>query len=88
MLLPSPVAENAMPMTELTLVVEFECGLCSGPVAATLHCEGDLDELDSNPRVPICCPHCERINDVTFDSEGAVHEAVARPRPLTEPIWN
>ena len=77
-----------MPMIETTLVVEFDCDLCSGPVAATLHCEGDLDELDGFPRVPIRCPHCERTNDVTFDAEGAVHNAVARPRPLTEPIWN
>lgn len=77
-----------MPMTDLTLVVEFHCGLCSGPIAATLHCEGDLDELTAYPKIPISCPHCRRTNDVTFDSEGAVHAAYARPRPLTEPIWN
>jgi hypothetical protein len=88
MLLQSPIAEFAMPMTELDLVVEFHCGICEGPVAATLHCEGNLDELDGYPRVPIGCPHCTRTNDVTFDSEGAVHDVVARPRPLTEPIWN
>ena len=52
MLLQSPVAENAMPMTELTLVVEFDCGLCSGPVAATLRAalEVALDNIPGNNR--------------------------------------
>ena len=88
MLLNTSAAEFAMPITELTLVVEFECSLCSGPVAATLLCEGNLEELDRDPTVPIGCPHCERVNDVTFDPEGSVLQAVARPRPLTEPNWN
>lgn len=78
-----------MPVTtEITLVVDFECGLCSGPVAATLRCEGNLDGMDGYPRVPIRCPHCERTNDVTFDAEGAVHDVMARPQPLTQMIWN
>lgn len=77
-----------MQTMQLTLVVEFDCGLCSGSISATLHCQGDLDELEGFPRVPICCPHCVRTNDVAFDAEGAVHSVVARPRPITEPIWN
>jgi hypothetical protein len=77
-----------MQTTELTLVVDFECGMCGGAVTATLHCEGDLDELHRLPQVPIACPHCRRTNEVAFDAEGTVHDVAVRPRPLTTPIWN
>lgn len=79
---------QTMKTMQTTLALGFDCGLCEGTVSATLHCQGDLDELGGYPRVPIPCPHCARTNDVTFDSEGAVHLVVARPRPITEPIWN
>jgi len=75
-----------MRATVVTVVVAYDCACCSGPVSATLRCEGDLGSLDAPPRVPLGCPHCGRTNYVTFAPDGEVLGVEARRRG--EPIWN
>src|SRR5262245_32567320 len=81
--------EATMPTTVVTLELGFECANCEGPVAATLRCEGDLDQLTESPCVPLKCPHCGRTNDVTFDPSGEVVDVTAPQRQLGfQLIWN
>jgi hypothetical protein len=78
-----------MPMTVTTVVLQFDCAACEQPVRATLKCEGELDQLTEPPSVPLQCPHCRRVNNVSFDLAGEV-VAVAthfRSRGL-KLIWN
>jgi len=69
-----------------TVVVDFHCRACLGPVTATLRCEGDLRRLTKPPCIPLACPHCGHTNDVTFDARGEVLAVAARRRG--EPVWN
>lgn len=76
-----------MAATVVTLVLDYDCGTCGLPIAATLRCEGDLEGQTANARVALDCPHCKRTSDVVFDAEGAVLEVRTRPR-RPEICWN
>lgn len=81
-----------MPLAVVTLVLNYRCGACGQPVAATLRCEGDIDRRRPlRATVGLSCPDaaCGRISDVTFDQYGLVHAVAARTRrPGHEPVWN
>ena len=77
-----------MSTTVVTLVLEYDCGVCGLPIAATLRCEGDLERQSPvNANVALDCPHCRRTSDVVFDAEGRVHQVTTRPR-RPEICWN
>ncbi|MFL5329907.1 MAG: hypothetical protein ACJ8C4_13440 [Gemmataceae bacterium] len=80
-----------MPLTVAVVELAYDCQVCDGPISATLHMSGGLE----GPEGPYCvcqalkCPHCERINDVIFDSAGHVRVVTARVKPvLADPVWN
>lgn len=78
-----------MPTTVVTVVLGFDCANCECPVSATLRCEGELDQLNGPPCVPLTCPHCHRTNDVTFDPNGEiVNVAIPNRRLGFQLIWN
>jgi len=81
-----------MPLTVVTLVLEYECGACCRPVSATLRWEGKPDRTGPQiAQVGLACPHgdCRRVNELTFDQAGNLYGVNARPRrPGHVPVWN
>lgn len=78
-----------MPQALAVVVLQYCCAACGGPITATLRCEGDFEQLTAPPEVPLGCPHCGEVNDVTFDGEGAVHDVkIPATAYLPTLFWN
>jgi hypothetical protein len=68
---------------ELQVILHFACHTCAGPVKVTLKCEGEslASKETIIAEVPLPCPHCGRVNLLTFDPDGNVHGVAPQRKP-------
>jgi hypothetical protein len=69
---------------ELQVILDFACHKCAGPVKVTLKCTGQALALKQSvlAEVSIACPHCGRVNRLTFDPNGNLHGVAPGRGPL------
>jgi hypothetical protein len=79
----------------LCLTLDFDCCVCSGPVAVTVRCSGNgfTGETEGEPQVAatsVPCPGCGQVNQLFFEPTGAIR--AVKPfrcfRPLPVPSVN
>jgi hypothetical protein len=79
-------------MLELEVTLAFACCACDDAVGVRVRCSGK--GLAAGPRavaaVDIRCPHCGRVNCLSFQPDGTVRsvELSNSPRCLPEPSVN
>ncbi len=79
-------------MLELEVTLAFACCACDETVNVRLKCSGK--GLAAGPRavaaVSIPCPHCRRVNRLSFQPDGTVRsvELYSSPHSLPEPSVN
>jgi hypothetical protein len=79
-----------MTETEVEVCLDFDCHACRGPIGLIVICKGALLTLTNKVllRTTARCPHCGKINEPTFDPDGAVYDVSPWEDTLPQPSLN